>query len=102
VRKDGADYEVCRVSMGGVMKLRIALMLMVVLSGAPVAIRAQTPEPPPPLDLVTLKDGSQIYGDVIEMDNGELKIKIAFGVGNFITVKWDNVAKRSITRSRFT
>jgi putative salt-induced outer membrane protein YdiY len=96
VRKDGADYEVCRVSMGGVMKLRIALMLMVVLSGAPVAIRAQTPEPPPPLDLVTLKDGSQIYGDVIEMDNGELKIKIAFGVGNFITVKWDNVAKLSV------
>ncbi len=78
------------------MKSLIAVTLIVLLLSVPDVMQAQTPEPPPPLDLITLKDGSQIYGEVIEMGNGELKIKTAFGVGDFITVKWDNVAKLSV------
>jgi hypothetical protein len=48
-------------------------------------------------DLVTLKDGSLIRGDVLEMSNGELHIKTAFGVGDTIKVKWANVTKLSVT-----
>jgi putative salt-induced outer membrane protein YdiY len=48
-------------------------------------------------DLVTLKDGSLIRGEVIEMANGELHIKTDFGVGEIIKVKWANVAKLSVT-----
>ena len=48
-------------------------------------------------DLVTLKDGSFIRGEVLEMSNGELHIKTDFGVGEIIKVKWANVAKLSVT-----
>lgn len=48
-------------------------------------------------DLVTLKDGSVIRGEVIEMSNGELHIKTVFGVGDIVKVKWANVAKLSVT-----
>src|SRR5919112_4150040 len=58
-------------------------------------VSAQSPAPSvtPPLDLVTLQDGSLIYGEIIELANGELKIKTSFGVGDIVTVKWANVAK---------
>lgn len=44
-------------------------------------------------DLVTLKDGSLIRGEVMEMSNGELHIKTEFGVGDIMKVKgltWRN------------
>ena len=31
-----------------------------------------TPTPPPPVDVVTLNDGSVIYGEVVEMTSGLL------------------------------
>ena len=58
---------------------------------------APTPAAPKP-DVVTLKDGSIIYGEVIEMSNGELLIKTAFGVGDIVKVKWVNVATLAVNR----
>lgn len=54
------------------------------------------PESPAPMDIVTLKNGSVIYGEVIEMSDGQLKIKTTFGIDDFITVKWDTVSKLSV------
>ena len=46
-----------------------------------------------PVDLVMLKDGSTIHGEVIEMTDGELKIKTAFGAGEAVSIKWDAVSR---------
>lgn len=72
--------------------LFIGVMLLVLFAGT---VRAQSPTPaaPPSSDLVTLQDGSLIHGEVIELSNGELKVKTAFGVGDIVTIKWANVAK---------
>ena len=74
------------------------LMLTVIamsMLGSPDMGRSEVPTPPPPLDIVTLKDGSVVYGEVIELMDGELKLKTAFGVNDVVTIKWDNVAKLS-------
>lgn len=47
------------------------------------------------LDVVTLKDGSVIHGEVIEMSGGTLLIKAAFGV-DIIKVKWADVTKLAV------
>jgi putative salt-induced outer membrane protein YdiY len=75
--------------------LFIGVMLLVSFAGT---IRAQSPTPttPPPLDLVTLQDGSLIYGEIIELTNGELKVKASFGVGDIVAIKWANVAKLTV------
>jgi putative salt-induced outer membrane protein YdiY len=52
-------------------------------------------ESPAPLDVVTLKDGSVIYGEVIEMMAGVLVVKSAASPDNAIKLKWENVAKLS-------
>ncbi len=63
-------------------------------------LSAEGPPPPtsaaPKPDVVTLNDGSVIYGEVIEMSNGELLIKTAFGVGDIVKVKWANVVKLAV------
>lgn len=46
----------------------------------------------PPLDIVTLKDGSVIYGEVVEMGGGILQIK-SVAAGDIIKIKWAEVAK---------
>jgi putative salt-induced outer membrane protein YdiY len=51
----------------------------------------------PPLDVVTLKDGSVIYGEIVDMMDGELFIKTTFGVGDIVKVKWDSVAKLTVS-----
>lgn len=60
----------------------------------PEAAPASTPNP---VDVVTLKDGSVIYGEIVDMMNGELFIKTAFGVGDIVKVKWASVAKLTVT-----
>lgn len=62
-------------------------------------VHAQSPTSanPPPLDLISLKDGSLIYGEVIELTNGELQVKTAFGADDIVTIKWANVAKLRVT-----
>lgn len=52
--------------------------------------------PPATPDMVALKDGSVIYGEVVEMSSGELHIKTAFGVGEIVKVKWADVSKLAI------
>ena len=60
----------------------------------PAYAQEQAPTTPPaPLDIVTLKDGSVIYGEVIGMEKGILMIKTAASPDNIMKVKWDNVVK---------
>ena len=53
--------------------------------------------PASPLDVVTLKDGSIIYGEVVEMSKGELYLRTAFGVDEIMKVKWADVSKLGVT-----
>ena len=48
-------------------------------------------------DIVTLKDGSVLYGEVIEMSAGILFIKTSSASDNIIKIKWDDVTKLDIT-----
>src|SRR5690348_15293415 len=75
-----------------------ALFMCLILCMAGQAQGQQTPPPvtPAPMDIVTLKDGSVIYGEVTEMSDGQLKIKTTFGVGDFVGVNWDTVSKLSV------
>jgi hypothetical protein len=50
-----------------------------------------------PIDTVTLKDGSVIYGEVLEMDGGILFLKNPANPDNLIKLKWDNVTKLEVT-----
>jgi putative salt-induced outer membrane protein YdiY len=52
----------------------------------------------PNRDVVTLKDGSIIYGDVVEMSGGVLQIKNALA-GDVIKVKWAEVSKLAVSHS---
>ena len=52
--------------------------------------------PTPALDVVTLKDGSIIYGEVIEMSGGLLQIKNAMA-SEIIKVKWTEVNKLAVS-----
>lgn len=47
-------------------------------------------------DIVTLKDGSIIYGEVIEMVGGVLQIKTPASPDNFLKVNWSDVAKLAV------
>ena len=57
---------------------------------------AEAADAPPPLDVVTLKDGSNIYGEVIEMAGGVLVMKTPSSPDNVIKVKWSDVAKLAV------
>ncbi|MGH7233817.1 MAG: DUF481 domain-containing protein [Nitrospiraceae bacterium] len=49
------------------------------------------------LDLVTLKDGSMIYGEVVDLENGLLRIKTGFGgADGIVTVKWSDVTQLTL------
>ncbi len=51
------------------------------------------------LDMVTLKDGSVVYGRVLGMVADELHIKTAFGAGDdIVKIMWPNVAKLVVNR----
>lgn len=79
-------------------RVAAALAMCLLLCVASQAQGQQTPPPeaPAPMDVVTLKNGSVIYGEVTEMSDGQLKIKTTFGVEDFITVKWNTVSKLSV------
>lgn len=47
-------------------------------------------------DIVTLKDGSVLYGEVIEMSGGILSLKTASSSDNMIKIKWEEVTKLSV------
>jgi putative salt-induced outer membrane protein YdiY len=54
------------------------------------------PVAPAPLDMVTLKDGSVIYGEVIEMSGGVLLIKTDAAADKTVKLNWANVEKLTI------
>lgn len=69
-------------------------ILTAVLCGLSAAAAADAPAPP--LDVVTLKDGSNIYGEVVEMAGGVLVMKTPVSPDNVIKVKWSDVAKLAV------
>ena len=74
--------------------LVIALFL-----GLSVNVAAQTSpvdQVPTPLDIVTLKDGSVIYGEVLEMSDGVLFLKNPSSPDNMVKFKWDDVTQLSV------
>jgi putative salt-induced outer membrane protein YdiY len=52
---------------------------------------------PAPVDMVTLKDGSVLYGEVLEMASGLLHIKSP-AAGDIIKVKWSEISTLRISR----
>jgi putative salt-induced outer membrane protein YdiY len=66
---------------------------------SPGLVPAIAPAPAtPPTDLITLKDGSMVYGEVVELADGKLKVKTKFGTDETISIKWENVTKLAINR----
>lgn len=49
-----------------------------------------------PRDVVTLKDGGVLYGEVLEMSGGVLMIKTIAAADNIVKIKWANVSKLAI------
>lgn len=72
--------------------------LMTVTTADSASVDAPAPEPAatPALDVVTLKDGSVIYGEVVEMSGGLLQIKNATAA-DIIKVKWSEVSKLAVS-----
>ncbi|HET8721839.1 MAG TPA: DUF481 domain-containing protein, partial [Nitrospira sp.] len=79
---------------------RTVLLLLFTLATA-YGVTAKAEEPAAvataPIDIVTLKDGSVIYGEVLEMDGGILLLKNPANPDNLIKLKWDNVTRLTIT-----
>jgi putative salt-induced outer membrane protein YdiY len=83
----------------------VVLALIAVLSLATTAVSLAFPtddsapmtQPEvPALDVVTLKDGSVIHGEVIEMVGGVLQIKTALA-DDLIKIKWSEVSKLAVS-----
>lgn len=62
---------------------------------ADVPVVTEVP-PPAPRDVVTLKDGGVLYGEVIEMSGGVLVLKTDAAAGNIVKINWANVSKLAI------
>jgi putative salt-induced outer membrane protein YdiY len=77
--------------------LLLVFTIMMGLITSASAEEAAPPASPAPIDTVTLKDGSVIYGEVLEMDGGILFLKNAANPDNLIKLKWDNVTKLTVT-----
>lgn len=66
---------------------------LVAAADAPAVV--DVPPTPAALDMVTLKDGSVIYGEVVGMDGGILQIK-STAAGDIIKIKWAEVSKLKV------
>ena len=75
----------------------VAILGLITMAHSTFADDGTTPTTPTPaLDVVTLKDGSVIYGEVIEMTGGLLHIKNSM-VNDIIKVKWEAVSKLAVS-----
>ena len=72
----------------------MAPRFVVAADDAPVI--GDAPIAPLPLDVVTLKDGGVLYGEVLEMSGGVLYIKTAAAPDNLVKINWANVEKLTI------
>lgn len=75
----------------------ILLGILALTTGIAAHAEEEAPAAPAPIDTVTLKDGSVIYGEVLEMDGGILFLKNPANPDNLIKLKWDSVAKLAVT-----
>jgi hypothetical protein len=75
------------------------LLVFTLLTGfsPPTEAEEAAPAAAAPIDTVTLKDGSVIYGEVLEMDGGVLFLKNPANPDNLIKLKWDNVTTLAVT-----
>jgi len=76
--------------------LLACLMTPRLVAAADVLAIEDAPVAPIPLDVVTLRDGSVLYGEVVEMADGVLYIKTAAAADNLVKIKWANVSKLAI------
>jgi len=75
----------------------LAFFLWSAASGVNQALaQSDSAAPAPVLDVVTLKDGSIIHGEVIEMSGGLLQIKSPLA-SEIIKVKWAEVVKLAVS-----
>lgn len=74
-----------------------SVVLAAILCGMVPAMGEDAPAPP--LDVVTLKNGSTIYGEVIEMSGGILVVKTPSSPDNVIKVKWSDVAALAVNHA---
>ncbi len=76
--------------------LLACLMTPRLVAAADAPAIEDAPAAPTPLDVVTLKDGSVLYGEVVEMADGVLYIKTPAAADNLVKIKWANVEKLAI------
>src|ERR1043166_4755159 len=91
----------------GSMKKRVWLLILlawlmtsklVMAADTPAGVDAPPIAPPPP-DIVTLKDGSVIYGEVIGMEGGILLIKTDAAADKTVKLNWANGGKLAINHT---
>jgi putative salt-induced outer membrane protein YdiY len=75
----------------------LLMLVLVVALWTQAAAEEPAPPAPAPVDVVTLKDGSVIYGEVLEMDGGILFLKNPSNPDNLIKLKWEDVTKLTVT-----
>jgi putative salt-induced outer membrane protein YdiY len=76
------------------------LAMAIVIGGTwSTEVNAQDAPPAAPTtpDVITLKNGSIIYGEVVEMVGGVLQIKTPASPDNLIKLNWNDVAKLSVS-----
>ncbi len=76
--------------------LLACLMTPRLVAAADTPAIEDAPVAPIPFDVVTLRDGSVLYGEVVEMADGVLYIKTAAAADNLVKIKWVNVSKLAI------
>ncbi|WP_455389111.1 DUF481 domain-containing protein [Petrachloros mirabilis] len=74
-----------------------ALVLVALLVVLGTETEAQPiPSAPAPPDIVTLKDGSILYGEIIGMEGGVLHLKTLASPDKMMKVKWESIAKLTV------
>jgi len=87
--------------LGSLFFALLVMTLATSIARAEPPTSADTAPTATPLDAVTLKDGTVIYGQVLGMVADELHIKISFGPTageDIVKVMWPNVAKLTVNR----
>jgi putative salt-induced outer membrane protein YdiY len=66
------------------------------MTGTALAESVSVSAAPPASDIVTLKDGSIIHGEVLRMTGGILFLKTGSSPDDMLKIKWDEVTKLSV------